>query len=79
MIILEKNGDIVEYLKKRNIVKQYLKAKKNILNNNFKTVNLKKRQPQSESIWYFRISKKYRALAEKVGDKLYVFKISDHQ
>jgi hypothetical protein len=28
MIILEKNGDIVEYLKKRNIVKQYLKAKK---------------------------------------------------
>jgi len=78
MIILE-NGSVVEYLKKRNLVKQYLKAKRNILNNNFKTVRLKRRQPQSENIWYFRISKKYRALAEKVGDKLYVFKISDHQ
>lgn len=78
MIIVEKNSAIT-YLKKRGITKQYLKAKEHILNDNFRAVNLKKRQPSSENIWYFRINKKYRALAEKVDDTLFVFHISDHQ
>ena len=78
MKILEK-PDVIDYLIKRGISKQYLKAKENIVSGNFKAVDLKKRQPYSENIWYFRISKKYRALAERVGDTLYVFNISDHQ
>lgn len=78
MIVVEKKS-VVLYLKKRNIVKPYLKAKEHIVSGNFRAVNLKKRQPYSENIWYFRITKKYRALAEKVGETLYVFHISDHQ
>ena len=58
---------------------QYLQAKHNILNNNYKAVDLRKRKPKTDNIWYFKINKKYRALAEKVDDTLYVFTISDHQ
>jgi hypothetical protein len=54
-------------------------AKKQIVQGNFKAVNLKKRQPYVENLWYFRITGKYRAIAERVGNKLYVFHISDHQ
>ena len=73
------NEKVINSIKKRGIIKQYLKAKENILSGNFHAVDLKKRQPHSENIWYFRITRKYRALAERVGDKLYVFHISDHQ
>ncbi len=78
MIVFEKNS-VISYLKKRDLTKLYLKAKENILSGNFRAVDLKKRHPYSENIWYFRISKKYRALAEKVDEKLYVFHISNHQ
>jgi len=78
MNILE-NKKVILAIKKYGITKQYLKAKENILSGNYYAVDLKKRQPHSENIWYFRISKKYRALAERVNDTLYVFHISDHQ
>ena len=78
MNVVEKNS-VIAYLKKRNIVSPYLKAKKQLVQGNFKAVNLKKRQPYSENLWYFRITGKYRAIAERVGNKLYVFHISDHQ
>lgn len=41
MIVVE-NKKVITYLKKRNIAPQYLKAKNNILNNNFNAVDLKK-------------------------------------
>ncbi len=78
MIILEKE-EVISYLKKRGLVAKYLKAKSNISQNNFRAVDLKKRKPHSDNIWYFRIDKKYRALAEKVDNKFFVFHISDHQ
>ncbi len=78
MIITEK-AIVISYLKKRGLVSKYLKAKNNILQDNFRAVDLKKRRPHTDNIWYFRINKKYRALAEKIDDKLYVFYISDHQ
>ncbi len=78
MIVLEK-PIVITYLKKRGLIAKYLKAKNNIIGDDFRAVDLKKRQPYSDNIWYFRIDKKYRALAEKVDDTLYVFHISDHQ
>jgi len=78
MIVTEKPV-VISYLKKRGLVLKYLKAKNNILKGNFRAVDLKKRMPHSDDIWYFRIDKKYRALAEKVDNKLFVFLISDHQ
>lgn len=57
MNVFEKST-VEKYLRKRNILKQYLKVKQDIKNDNFKAVNLKKRKPYSEEIWYFRINKK---------------------
>jgi len=79
MNVVEKKKVIRKYLEQRNILKAYLKAKENIMAGNYEAVDLKKRNPKSSNIWYFRITKKYRALAEKQGDTLYVFHISDHQ
>lgn len=78
MIILEKKR-IITYIRARKLEKEYLKAKNYLKKGNYKAVNLRKKIPKSEDIWYFRITKKYRALAEKKGNTLYVFKISDHQ
>jgi hypothetical protein len=78
MIVVEKTS-VGIYLKKRNLTKQYLKVKQDIVNDNYKAVDLKKRKPHSNNIWYFRITKKYRAFAEKIDNTLYVFHISDHQ
>ena len=72
MNVVEKNS-VITYLKKRNLTKQYLKAKQHIISNNFRAVDLKKRQPYSEDIWYFRITKKYRALAEKIEETFIFF------
>ena len=78
MIVTEKSA-VISYLKKRGLVSKYLKAKNNILQGNYRAVDLIKRMPHTDDIWYFRIDKKYRALAERVDNKLYVFLISDHQ
>ncbi|QMU63182.1 MAG: hypothetical protein GKR88_02095 [Flavobacteriaceae bacterium] len=78
MNVIEKKG-VIASLKKRNLVAQYLKAKDNILAGNYTVVDLKKRKPKSANVWYFRITRKYRALAEKKENTLYVFYISDHQ
>ncbi|MGB1000343.1 MAG: hypothetical protein ACPGVE_08425, partial [Flavobacteriales bacterium] len=69
----------IAYLYKRQLTDLYLKAKRKIENNDFKSVRLKKRQPYSENIIYFRLDRKYRAFATRENDALYVFKISDHQ
>lgn len=54
----------IEYLKKRRLEKQYLKAKNLILAGRFSNVDLKIREPKKERIWYFRINKQFRALCE---------------
>ncbi|MDD2745162.1 MAG: hypothetical protein PHU93_01370 [Candidatus Gracilibacteria bacterium] len=69
----------IEYLKKRRLEKQYLKAKKLILAGRFSNVDLKIREPKKERIWYFRINKQFRALCELEGDILYVLAIDNHQ
>ena len=78
-MIVKENSYLISYIKKRGLGSRYLKAKNNIQSGNYHAVDLKKRTPRKNNIWYFRISKKYRALAEKVDTTLYVFHISDHQ
>ena len=79
MDVFEADEKIMKYLRKRQILTQYQKAKQYILEGDLQQVALKKRKPTSDNIYQFRITKKYRAYAkmEKVG--LVVFSISDHQ
>jgi hypothetical protein len=77
--ILEKK-DILPYLKGRGLLTQYIKAKKYLLKNNLLQAKFKERKPKGSGIWYFRISKQYRALGVFDNDgNLIVFKIDNHQ
>ncbi|MEK7528271.1 MAG: hypothetical protein AAB592_00710 [Patescibacteria group bacterium] len=72
--------DVVEYLQSRNLLEQYKKAKRFLLQGNFLQTSFKKRNPKKANIWYFRVTKKYRAFCSlnEEGD-LVVFEINDHQ
>ena len=70
---------VVRYLEERGLAEQYRKAKKLIEEGLFHSVQLKKRQPKTSGIWYFRISKKFRALCVRKGETLVVFEADDHQ
>jgi len=70
---------VVQYLESRGLIKQYQKAKSFIEHGLFASVQLRKRKPKSSGIWYFRVTKKYRALCTWENDTLIVFTIDDHQ
>ncbi len=70
---------VVDYLQKRGLIEQYRKAKHLLSQDLFGAVTLKKRNPKSSGIWYFRINKQYRALCIREKDTLIVFSIDDHQ
>ena len=72
--------EILPYLQSRNLINQYKKAKQYLLSGNALQVKFKERNPKGSGIWYFRITKKYRALGifNEKGD-LIIFKIDDHQ
>mgnify|MGYP000913155634 CR=1 FL=1 len=53
-----------EYLIKRQLDKQYHKAKIFILAGHHANVDLKIREPKVDRVWYFRINKQFRALCE---------------
>ncbi len=77
--ILEKK-EILPYLEKRNLVKQYKKAKQFLLEGKTLQSKFKERNPKGSGIWYFRINKKYRALGVfNDNSDLIIFKIDDHQ
>jgi len=70
----------ISYLKKRNLVDKWKKAKDFLLKNDFKSVDLKKRNPYKTEKYYFRLDKKYRAFCFfEEGGILKVFEINDHQ
>jgi hypothetical protein len=79
MIVREK-PNAVEYIKSRQLTKPYLKAKKFIEQGLYELVDLRKREPKNLNIFYFRITKKYRAFGY-INEKheLIVTEISDHQ
>jgi plasmid maintenance system killer protein len=76
--VLERK-EILPYLKSRNILKQYQKAKNYLLSQKFRNVNFKKRQPKADSVWYFRINKQYRAIGYFDDDNFIVVEIDNHQ
>lgn len=76
--ILER-GDILVALEKKNLLVKYKKAKSFILGNHAKLVNLKKRKPQKNEVWQFRIDRQFRAYCYFESDTLIVFHIDDHQ
>lgn len=76
--ILE-SDEVVDYLERRGLVAQYIKAKRNILDGWDTKVFLRQRLPKGGGVWYFRINLKYRAWARVDKDGLKVFAIDDHQ
>ncbi|MGB0880903.1 MAG: hypothetical protein ACPGTO_10090 [Polaribacter sp.] len=78
-MIVRERAKVIEYLRKRNLVKPYLKAKKYLEKDQLKIVGFKIRQPKIEGVYYFRITKKYRAIGHFIHDIFVVASISDHQ
>lgn len=86
---IKETKEILEYLEKRQILKQYKKAKNFILSWNPELADLKLREPKEDKIYYFRINKQFRGLwfiKEKENKEswekekyLFVFKVSNHQ
>jgi hypothetical protein len=72
--------EILLYLEVRGLLKQYIKAKRYLLQGNVLQVRFKERNPKGSGIWYFRINRQFRALGvfDKTGN-LIIFKIDNHQ
>jgi len=79
MEVYELDSSILDYLKRRNLVLKYKKAKELLKQNHLRSVQFKKRKPKSLGRYYFRISKKYRAIGVFDGVDFIVTEISDHQ
>ncbi len=79
MNVFEEDG-VITYLKSRNIVRPYLKAKRYIEMGYYEQVDLRKRKPKDAGIYYFKITNKYRAIGY-IEDKttFIVTEISDHK
>ena len=71
--------DILFELKQKNLLAKYKKAKNFILENHSKLVDLKKRKPQKDEVWQFRIDKQCRDYCYFEKDTLIVFHIDNHQ
>ena len=76
--ILERD-DILLILKQKNLLAKYKKAKNFILENHSELVDLKKRKPQKDEVWQFRIDKHFRAFCYFESETLIVFHIDNHQ
>lgn len=76
--VLERR-DILDELKKKNLLEKYKKAKNFILKNYPELTKLKKRKPLKDEIWQFRIDKQFRAFCYFEKDTLIVFHIDNHQ
>lgn len=72
--------EVLPYLRIRGLLKQYLKAKRYLIQGNSLQVRFKERNPKGSGIWYFRINQQFRALGvfNDAGD-LIIFKIDNHQ
>jgi len=73
------SDEVLIYLEKRNLIKQYKKAKNFILLWYFENASFKKREPKEEDIYYFRINKQYRAIWYIENNNLYILEIDNHQ
>ena len=72
--------DVEKYLKSRQLLKKYKKAKNILISGNLKQVYFKLRQPKKDKNYEFYIDNKYRAFGFfDDDDDFIVHKISDHQ
>jgi plasmid maintenance system killer protein len=78
MEVIEKKG-IQKYLEKRQLIQSYRKQKALIHAGYYELVDLKKRNPKSAGISYFRINQQYRAIGFIENNTFIVTEISDHQ
>tara|TARA_R110000868_G_scaffold373206_1_gene637148 strand:+ start:747 stop:986 length:240 start_codon:yes stop_codon:yes gene_type:complete len=78
-MIVKERKKVINYIKKRQIASQYLKAKKHLESDRYDVVDFKQRKPRSSRIYQFRITQKYRAFGHFVEDVFIIFNISDHQ
>lgn len=79
MKVFEK-ARVIPYLKKRGLVKQYLKQKQKIESGQYESVDLRKLEPKTLNRFYFKINSKYRACGYFLkGKGLVVTNIWDHQ
>lgn len=76
---IEEEADVYDYLIKRDLIKQYKKAKALLILWNARQVDFKIRNPKKDQIYYFRINKQFRALCHFEWNNLIVFKIDNHQ
>ena len=76
---IKEHKTVAKYMRSRQLLDQYLQAKKSIFNGNLRSVDFRKRRPYKSKKYYFKISKKYRALGFFEEDVFKVFEISDHQ
>ena len=66
-------------LKKRQLDKQYKKAKNLLLSGNQNHSRFKTRQPYSDNCYYFRLNKQYRAVGLLINSSTFlVTNIDDH-
>jgi len=71
--------DALLSLKKRNLIKQYLKAKNYLLDGRSWGLDFKERNPQWSNVWSFRINQQFRAFGYFDEDwNLIVTNINDH-
>ena len=72
-------SDLVEYLKKRNLARKWLKAKRLFeADIRHPSLEVELMEPRWRGIYSFRIDKKFRALFFVDGDIAEVFKITNH-
>ena len=72
-------SDSVEYLKKRNLTRKWLKAKRLFETDiRYPSLEVELMEPRWRGIYSFRIDKKFRALFFVDGDVAKVFKITNH-
>ncbi|QMU64097.1 MAG: hypothetical protein GKR88_07205 [Flavobacteriaceae bacterium] len=79
MNVYELDKQVLDYLQKRNLISRYKKAKEYLKKDQLKAVQFKKRKPYTEGKYYFRITRKYRAIGVFDGEDFIVTDISDHQ
>ena len=77
--VIEEADGIEKYLKKRQLLKQYLKAKNNILAGRLQQAAFRKRNPKSSNCYYFRINDQFRAIGYFEGEILVITAIDNHQ
>lgn len=73
------SDESLEYIKNRNLIKQYKKAKNFLLLWYLNNVSFKKREPKNEEVYYFRINKQFRAIGYVENNNFYVLEIYNHQ